>query len=52
MVTERTVGLLRTRRKRPSGRAAEQRDERAPRDHSITSSARPSSVGLSFNHRP
>src|SRR5262249_24521227 len=37
--------LLRTRRERPRGhRAAEQRDERAP-FHSITSSARASSVG-------
>src|SRR5262249_44914557 len=36
--------LLRARRERPRGRAAEQRDERAP-SHSITSSARASSVG-------
>src|SRR6516225_4375681 len=37
--------LLRTWRKRPRrGRDAEQRDERAPAAHSITSSARPSSV--------
>src|SRR5262249_46878474 len=37
--------LLRTCRKRPRrGRDAEQRDERAPAAHSITSSARPSSV--------
>src|SRR6516165_3308863 len=35
------IGLLRARRERPSGRrAAEQRDEIAPSDHSITSSAR------------
>src|SRR5262245_25997326 len=38
--------LLRARRERPScGRAAEQRDELAPPDHSITSSARARSVG-------
>src|SRR5262249_45585340 len=38
--------LLRTCRERPrSGRAAEQRDELAPVTHSITSSARASSVG-------
>src|SRR5262249_8294734 len=37
--------LLRARRKRPRSRAAEQRDEVAPPDHSITSSARASSVG-------
>src|SRR5262249_26773956 len=36
--------LLRARRERPSSRAAEQRDELAP-FHSITSSARASSVG-------
>src|SRR5262249_36655486 len=36
--------LLRTRRERPRRRAAEQRDEVAA-PHSITSSARPSSVG-------
>src|SRR5215831_12801752 len=36
--------LLRARRERPRGRAAEQRDEIAPL-HSITSSARASSVG-------
>ena len=37
--------LLRARRKGPRrGRDAEQRDERAPAAHSITSSARPSSV--------
>ena len=40
------LGLLRMRSERPcSRRAAEQRDERAPL-HSITSSARASSVGL------
>src|SRR6516165_7977473 len=37
------LALLRTRRERPSGRAAEQRDELAA-VHSITSSARASSV--------
>src|SRR5712691_2797013 len=38
--------LLRARRERPhSGRAAEKRDELPPSHHSITSSARPSSVG-------
>src|SRR5262249_6736758 len=37
-------GLLRARRKRPRRRAAEQANERAP-FHSITSSARASSVG-------
>jgi len=31
--------LLRARRERPRGGAAEQRDELAPHDHSITSSA-------------
>src|SRR5262249_14952516 len=36
--------LLRPRRSRPRRRAAEQRDELAPPDHSITSSARASSV--------
>src|SRR5262245_48662541 len=41
---DRHSRLLRPRRKRPrSSRAAEQRDELAPPDHSITSSARPSS---------
>jgi hypothetical protein len=36
----RATGLLRTRRERPRRRcAAEQRDEIAPSDHSITSSA-------------
>src|SRR5262249_42556172 len=39
-------GLLRARRERPRrGRAAEKRDERAAAPHSITSSARASSVG-------
>jgi hypothetical protein len=41
-------GLLRARRERPSRRASEQRDEVAAlqlRVHSITSSARASSVG-------
>src|SRR5262249_15035180 len=38
------LGLLRARRERPRRRAAEQRDEVAP-FHSITSSARASSVG-------
>jgi hypothetical protein len=42
--TPHTVGLLRTRRKRPRRRAAEQCDELAP-PHSITSSARASRVG-------
>jgi hypothetical protein len=37
--------LLRARRDRPRRRAAEKRDELAPPDHSITSSARASSVG-------
>src|SRR5262249_12406387 len=37
--------LLRARRERPRRRAAEQRDELAARGHSITSSARASSVG-------
>src|SRR5262245_39870537 len=37
--------LLRPRRHRPRRRAAEQRDEPAPPHHSITSSARASSVG-------
>src|SRR5262245_56426596 len=42
----RHLRLLRTRRDRPSRRrAAEQRDELAAPDHSITSSARASSVG-------
>ena len=43
-----SFGLLRTRRARPHDHAAEQRDERAAInrcDHSITSSARASSVG-------
>src|SRR5262249_17416081 len=39
------VGLLRLRRERPRSRAAEERDERAPGRHSITSSARASSIG-------
>src|SRR5262245_8947553 len=39
----RTFGL-RTRRERPRRRAAKQRDEVAPPDHSITSSARASTV--------
>src|SRR5262249_38124654 len=38
-------GLLRERRERPRGRAAEERDERAAPYHSITSSARASTVG-------
>src|SRR5262249_46080705 len=38
------IGRLRARRQRPRRRAAEQRDELAPL-HSITSSARASSVG-------
>src|SRR5262249_29710180 len=37
--------LLRSRCHRPRRRAAEQRDELAPPDHSITSSARASSAG-------
>jgi hypothetical protein len=37
--------LLRARRERPRGRAAEQRDELATAAHSITSSASASSVG-------
>jgi len=41
---------LRARRERPHGRAAEQRDERAALHHSITSSARAST--LSGNARP
>ena len=46
------VGLLRARRQRPSRRAAEQRDELAL-VHSITSSARASSVGgISTSPRP
>src|SRR5262249_11945669 len=39
------LALLRARRQRPRRRAAEQRDEFAPAAHSITSSARASSVG-------
>jgi hypothetical protein len=42
------AGLLRPRRERPRGRAAEQRDELATR-HSITSSARASSVAGTSN---
>src|SRR5262249_9725121 len=44
----RLGGLLRPRRERPRGSAAQHRDELAPlhlRGHSITSSARASSVG-------
>src|SRR5262249_43022312 len=37
--TPYALALLRARRERPSRRAAEERDERAPLDHSITSSA-------------
>jgi hypothetical protein len=37
--------LLGARRERPRRRAAEQADEHSPRCHSITSSARASSVG-------
>src|SRR5215470_15749201 len=37
--------LLSPRRKRPRRRGAEQRDDFAPTDHSITSSARASSMG-------
>src|SRR5262249_34007165 len=41
------LALLRARRERPRGhRAAEQLDELAPTDHSITSSARARSIGL------
>src|SRR5262245_22429623 len=39
------LALLRARRERPSRRAANQLDERAPPHHSITSSARASKVG-------
>src|SRR5262245_41549296 len=39
------LALLRARRERPSRRAANQLDERAPSHHSITSSARAMSVG-------
>src|SRR5262245_9414953 len=39
-----SLDLLRARRERPRGRAADERDELAP-SHSITSSARASSVG-------
>src|SRR6516165_5099037 len=38
------AGLLRARRERPRRRAADQRDELATPDHSITSSASASSV--------
>src|SRR5262249_34685230 len=41
----RPLALLRARRHRPRRRAAEERDDLAPPDHSITSSARASSVG-------
>jgi hypothetical protein len=41
---DQTVRLLCARRERPSGRAADERNELAP-SHSITSSARPSSDG-------
>src|SRR5262249_7922106 len=41
----RECRLLRARRERPRGRAAEQRYEHAAATHSITSSARASSVG-------
>src|SRR5262252_6851756 len=40
-----SLRLLRVPRERPRCRAAEQRDEIAPPPHSITSSARASSVG-------
>src|SRR6516164_4253427 len=40
-----SLALLRARRERPRSRAAEQRYELAPPHHSITSSARASSVG-------
>src|SRR5262249_22206327 len=43
--TDHRRRLLRARRKRPRSRAAEQRDEIAPPNHSITSSARASSDG-------
>src|SRR5215468_6963292 len=39
------LALLRPRCQRPSRRSAEQRDELAPPDHSITSSARARSMG-------
>src|SRR5215469_14392817 len=41
----RQFGLLRPHRDRPRRRAAEKRDEIAPPDHSITSSARAISAG-------
>src|SRR5262249_52860118 len=43
--TPHTLALLRPRRERPRRRAAEKRYERAALHHSITSSARASSVG-------
>src|SRR5215510_5340806 len=43
--------LLRSRRQRPRYRRAEQRDELAPPDHSITSSARASNVGGTLRSR-
>src|SRR5262245_17669081 len=42
---DRWLALLRPRRERPRGRAAEQRDELASADHSITSSAVASNEG-------
>src|SRR5262249_56410306 len=39
------VWLLRGRRERPCGRAADERDDFPASDHSMTSSARASSVG-------
>jgi hypothetical protein len=44
------LALLRARHERPRGSGAKQRDELAPFDHSITSSARASTVG--GNSRP
>jgi hypothetical protein len=38
------VALLRSRRERPHGRSTEERDEFAPLNHSITSSASASSL--------
>src|SRR5260370_17898682 len=46
------VSLLRASLKRPSRRAAEQRDELAPAAHSITSSARASSRAEISRPRP
>jgi hypothetical protein len=43
-----SLHLLRTRRERPRCRAAEQHDEAAPLNHSITSSARPSRRAVTF----